>query len=183
MESGAAYLRDIHGLDTVPWWPLAPGWWLLVGVIMVVGIVAMLWYTGWLRRDPLAGWRRDARRKLRALRRRARKGDLKEIAGTLSELLRRIAILRCSRQDCAGLSGDDWLEWLGNNDPNAFKWQERGRLLLAAPYAPPGFEVKRRELVRLIDAALRWVDASKPADVAPAQATPESATTGMVVHA
>ena len=183
MESGAVYLRDIHGLDTVPWWPLAPGWWLLAGVLMLVGVATMLWYAGWSRRDPLAGWRRDARRKLRALRRRTRKGDLKEIAGTLSELLRRIAILRCSRQDCAGLSGDDWLEWLAKNDPNAFKWQEHGRLLLAAPYAPPGFGVERRELIRLIDAALNWVDASKQAEAVPEQAAAASATPEVPVHA
>ncbi|RLW54638.1 MAG: hypothetical protein B6D69_04845, partial [gamma proteobacterium symbiont of Stewartia floridana] len=28
-------LRDIRGIDTVSWWPLAPGWWLLlIGIVL-----------------------------------------------------------------------------------------------------------------------------------------------------
>ncbi len=150
-------LRDIHGLDGVPWWPLAPGWWLLLALVLS----GLALYAGrrWLeRRDPLAGWRREARRRLRGLRRRVARDDPKALLGELSELLRRIAMQRCGRQGCAGLSGEEWLQWLDRNDPAGFAWAGHAELLLVAPYAPPGHPVDRAALRILVDAALRWVD-------------------------
>ncbi|MGB0719658.1 MAG: DUF4381 domain-containing protein, partial [Bdellovibrionales bacterium] len=34
-------LRDIRGLEDVSWWPLAPGWWILLGLVLaiVLGLV------------------------------------------------------------------------------------------------------------------------------------------------
>ena len=29
-------LRDIRGLEDVSWWPLAPGWWILLGLCLAV---------------------------------------------------------------------------------------------------------------------------------------------------
>jgi len=152
------YLHDIRGLDAIPWWPLAPGWWFVLGVCMSLLIVFAMRYL-WMRRDPLASRCRDARRRLKVLRRRVRKDSVKDVASTLSELLRRVAILRSGRQDCAGLSDKQWLEWLTENDPNGFDWVNRGQLLLIVPYAPDGADIKRKPLFKLIDAALGWVDA------------------------
>ena len=39
MESGAAVLRDIHALDAIPLWPLAPGWWYLLGLVAVLQLL------------------------------------------------------------------------------------------------------------------------------------------------
>lgn len=152
------YLHDIRGLDSISWWPLATGWWVIVGVCMTLLVIVAIRYL-WARRDPLGSRCRDARRRLKALRRQVRKHPVKDVASTLSELLRRIAILRSGRQDCAGLSGERWLEWLTENDPNGFDWLRRGQLLLVVPYAPDGAEIKRKELAKLVDAALGWVDA------------------------
>ena len=90
----------------------------------------------------------------------------KTIAGELSELLRRIAIVRAGREQAAGLIGDSWLDWLVANDPTGFDWQSRGQLLLDLPYAPPGHYAEPERLQQLIDAALCWVAASdkKPAE-------------------
>lgn len=159
MNTDALYLHDIRGLDAIPWWPLAPGWWFVAGVCLVLLTVVAIRLL--IRRDPAASRYRDARRRLRILRRRVRKDSVKDIASSLSELLRRIAMLRATRQDCAGLSGESWLEWLKESDPNGFDWVGRGELLLVVPYAPEGSDVKRRELRKLIDAALGWVDTSQ----------------------
>jgi hypothetical protein len=152
------YLHDIRGLDAIPWLPLAPGWWFVIGVCMSLLIIVAIRYL-WVRRDPLVSRCRDARRRLKILRRQVRKSPVKDVGSALSELLRRIAILRSGREDCAGLSGKRWLEWLTENDPNGFDWVSHGQLLLVVPYAPDGADIKRRELARLIDAALGWVDA------------------------
>jgi hypothetical protein len=98
MENGAVILRDIHGLDAVPWWPLAPGWWYLIG--LVVGLLLMIAFRQWLvYNGPWTGWRGDARRQLRALKKALPKDDPRQVAGRLSELLRRIAMARSGRRE------------------------------------------------------------------------------------
>lgn len=156
MEPSLHYLRDIRGVDPVPWWPPAPGWWMVGAALLLVALL-VFW---WDRRIPENAWRRDANRRIRALRRRLQTESPKVIAGELSELLRRVAIVRCGRRPCAGLVGDSWLDWLHDNDPTGFAWKEEGRLLLQLPYAPPEFSVGEAELQRLVDASLRWVAAT-----------------------
>jgi len=156
-------IRDIHGLDAIPWWPPGPGWWLLGVVALAAG--AGVWLL--LRRHrerPLipAKWQRDARRRLRSLRKRQSRMSTKEIAGELSELLRRVAMARFDRKTCAGLSGDEWLSWLSSHDPASFDWRRNARVLLDLPYAPPGRAAGERPLFNLlIDATLAWVSASE----------------------
>lgn len=160
-------LRDIHGIGGVPWWPPGPGWWLGAAVLVLVALV--VWRRGALDRLrlmlpvlPVRGsgrWRAAAAAALRRLRGRVRAGDDPQAClGDLSELLRRIAMARLGRPACAGLTGDSWLAWLAAEDPQGFPWGERGRVLLTAPYAPPG-RVPAADLRDLIEAALVWVQA------------------------
>jgi hypothetical protein len=166
LQPGLGPLRDIRGIEGVPWWPLADGWWILVGALVLIGLAAWHWRVVLRLRVPipfitLGSWRWDAAAALRDLRRRARAGQAaKTTAGELSELLRRIAMARLGRSACAGLVGDGWLGWLAENDPKGFPWRERGRALLEAPYAPPvraGDRGQPDSLLELIDAAYAWV--------------------------
>lgn len=166
-----AMLRDIHDIPPIPWWPPAPGWWLLA---IALTLLALLVWRARARiglRIPVPGitlgsWRWEAAAALLDLRRRAGKGqDAKQILGELSELLRRIAMARLGRPACAGLAGTAWLDWLAAEDPNGFPWPERGRILIDAPYAPAdsfGSRVGAKDLLRLIDAALAWVEVRDP---------------------
>ena len=164
MQPGLDQLRDIRGIESVPWWPLAEGWWVLLGALVLLGLAAYHWRTILRLRVPIPGvtlgtWRWDAAAALRGLRRRARAGqDVKTSVGELSELLRRIAMARLGRDACAGLTGDAWLDWLAANDPAGFRWRERGTLLKTAPYAPPGTG-EAQELEAMIDAAYAWIAA------------------------
>jgi len=155
-------LRDIHGLDSVPWWPLAPGWWYVIGLVVFIvtgiGIRYLLIYYG-----PWLGWRGDARRQLRLLKKASLIDNPRDVAGRLSELLRRIAMARTGRREAAGLTGDLWLHWLVEHDNTGFDWEQRGQVLLVAPYMPPAMAVEREELSALINAAIHWIDASEPA--------------------
>lgn len=149
-------LRDIRGIDAASWWPLAAGWWLL---LLAIGMVIFLvwWLIRRRRLYPLGRWQQDARRHLLDLRRRMKREPAKQVAGDLSELLRRIAISRCGREQTASLTGEAWLDWLQTNDSTGFPWREKGRLLLELPYAPPGREADKTQLAQLIDAAILWV--------------------------
>ena len=162
MEIGATVLRDIHGLDAIPWWPLAPGWWYVVGLVslLLLSIPVRYWliyHSGWL------GWRGDAHSQLRALKKALASEDPQVVASRLSELLRRIAMVRSGRKGVASLTGDNWLQWLAAHDNTGFDWEQQGQILLTAPYMPPTMSVERKHLADLIRAATRWIDASRPA--------------------
>ena len=148
-------IRDIHSLDPVGLWPLAPGWWLVLAGVLFAGWLLFL-ALRFVWRYPFFTWHNSARRQLLRLRQRSATEPVGTVAGEFSELLRRIAIARFGREACAGLAGTAWLEWLSANDPAGFDWRESGRLLLALPYAPPGTAGDADRLRRLIDAAMPW---------------------------
>lgn len=161
-------LRDIDAALGNPWWPLAPGWWLLLAALVLLALALWRFDLLWRLRVPiplitLGSWRWDAGRALRRLRYKASTTSIKDTAAGLSELLRRIAMARHGRNACAGRHGEDWLAWLAEQDPKGFDWRAHGRLLLAAPYAPPArTEADLNTLLRLIDAAMEWVVAGRP---------------------
>lgn len=149
-------LMDIRELDAISWWPLAPGWWLMAALAVLLILLLMVMVRN-LRRYPLGSWRRDAWRQLRRLRSRAATMTAEQLAGELSELLRRIAVARYGRDQAAGLSGKQWLMWLQEHDPGGFDWTRRGAPLLTLPYAPPGLhQQERKQLLPLIRAAQAW---------------------------
>jgi hypothetical protein len=159
MDNAPTVLRDIHGLDAIPWLPLAPGWWFVMVAIVLLLLLFAARY--WLPRHTVwFGWRADALRQLRALKKALKHEDPQAIAGRLSELLRRIAVVHGGRQQTAGLTGDDWLQWLAANDNSSFDWERHGNMLLTAPYMPPTMSVEKRELSTLINAARRWINMS-----------------------
>ena len=147
-------LRDIRGLDPAPWWPPGPGWWLVAG-LMVLAVALVVLYR---RRRRLRGerWRRDALTRLRRLERRLPALPLNEAAGELSQLLRRVAMTRHGRRDCASLWGEEWLAWLEHHDPRGFPWRQRGTPLVTSAYAPPG-SADGTALTDLVAAARDWI--------------------------
>jgi len=147
-----ARLYDISGLDYIGWWPLAPGWWAVLAIAMILAGVAYL-----RRRAYQRSWKGDALRALTALDKRLVGGNAQESAAALSVLLRRVAMQCSSRAECAGLKGADWLRWLTKKDPGGFDWASHGSLLIEAPYAPPGRNISPQSVKILIRAAMRWV--------------------------
>ncbi len=149
-------MRDIHELDPVSWWPPAVGWWLS-GIAALLVLTGMVWLLRNLRAYPPGTWHRDARNQLLALKKLSRTMSPEQSLHELSELLRRIAVTRLGREQAAGLSGEQWLLWLEQNDPRHFAWRQQAQILITAPYAPPGqFQVDQQQVNTLIQAALGW---------------------------
>ena len=103
-------LRDLHLPEVIGWWPLAPGWWFLIA-LLVAGL-------GYLLYQLFTQWRRNAARRI-ALKELARiqydyQNGVDEIslAIELSELLRRTMLAYAPRNEVAGLTGERWLHWL-----------------------------------------------------------------------
>lgn len=49
-------LRDVHAAPATSWWPLAPGWWLvLAAFVAVIGVIALLAHRKRARRRAIVG--------------------------------------------------------------------------------------------------------------------------------
>lgn len=101
-------LRDIHLPDPVSWWPLAPGWWLVLALAILFIAGALLVVRRYRRRS----YRRLGLQHLATIEADvATKDDPRQLIQQLSLLLRHLAILHY-QQPCAGLEGQDWLKFL-----------------------------------------------------------------------
>ncbi|SEM40748.1 protein of unknown function [Luteibacter sp. UNCMF331Sha3.1] len=113
MPPNGPELRDIHVPYVSPWWPLAPGWWLLLGLLALVAIVVVIV----VRRRR--AWHRYLDASLRGLRdataRHASDGDARAFAATASDLVRRVA--RTRDPHSVALSGEAWRDALAAMSP------------------------------------------------------------------
>lgn len=170
----ALQLRDIHLPQPVSWWPIAPGWWLLLAVIIL--LVALTLITRRIYRNRQI--RRDINSELDRIKRSYHKTLNKtQLAKDLSILLRRASISLYPETDIAGLIGDDWLTFLdssGNTDGNTGSSlnfnSDTGRVLLTAPYLPADAESESQfgfDAEALIKLCESWLRSShKPAHAA-----------------
>ena len=94
-------LCDIAIGPPVSWWPLAPGWWVVIGIAVVV--IAVAAWRVWMRWQANA-YRRAALDEL---------GNAKT-ASAIAELLKRTALAAFPRMDVASLSGSAWCQWLSD---------------------------------------------------------------------
>lgn len=143
-------LRDLHLPPDISWWPLAPGWWVLLA-ILAVGL-------GWLLYQSLLRWRagkprRTALRQLVQLKKAYQQsGNTQRLGIDLSELLRRAMLAYAPRSEVAGLAGERWLDWLDQGmDEKAFS-QGAGKMIESLPYRNPELDAQGVDVDGLIDA-------------------------------
>jgi len=161
-------MHDVHAPDAVSWWPPALGWWILAAALLALIVFGLT--SWWWQRKRASDWRIDAAYRMRQLTRSARNNDIRETVSQLSEMLRRVGMARYGRDACAGLVGDEWLQWLTEHDPGKFDWTEKGRILLDLPYLPAGAGAGSQDIRKLVAAAKRWVSTAPEPTVARNQA-------------
>jgi hypothetical protein len=123
-------LRDIQIPEAVSWWPLAPGWWLLSGLLLV--LVAVIGYRLYQR----GALRRAALREFGIIRfDYQRHGDKTRLALELDMLLRRVAQARLPSEGGAVLTGEAWLAYLDRHSRRAGFSLADGAVLTTAAYA------------------------------------------------
>lgn len=151
MGSGAdplADLRDIHLPDAISWWPLAPGWWILLALLLIV-IGALFYYLRWRNIQKNRPLTFSSQQVMQAAllefstieKTYAETGpddQSRQIVADLSQLLRRCAVelsrLENEPNAVAGLSGDAWLSWLDGRWDREDFMQGAGRILIDGPY-------------------------------------------------
>lgn len=143
-------LRDLHLPPDIGWWPMAPGWWVLLAI--AAAALAWLSYRSFLRWR--AGMpRRSALRQLSLLVKQYREsGNIQQLSIELSELLRRAMLAYAPRDEVAGLTGRSWLRWLDRGmDEKSFS-AGPGQSLDSLPYRNPELGDQGVDVDGLIDA-------------------------------
>jgi len=154
MDGLLSQLRDIRGLDPVSWWPPAPGWWVLLGVLIAIAVFVLIRRRRRQPKEPR--WQSEALDIVKGLR-SGQDAGMKQRASALSGLLRSVAINRYGRDVCAGLEGRRWLTWLTKNDPGGFSWDQKGLVLIEAPYLPDDAAPHAQNWSELLDAVEKWI--------------------------
>lgn len=124
-------LRDIHLPDGISWWPLAPGWWIMLSIILLSLAVGIFLY----RRKQRRRMHRAATHEFANIKvAYAQHGDVQQLVKALSVWLRRVCLSFYPRVDVAGLTGQAWLEFLDNNLSTMQFSEGAGQVLISAPY-------------------------------------------------
>jgi len=121
-------LRDIHLPKEPSWWPLAIGWWIVIGGVMIAlmigGIIFLKWY-----RHP----RQYALRELKKT--YTESPNIVLLARQISILLKRIALMQYPRTKVATLSDEKWVHFLMQKTGKTFT-EAQLNLLAEATYMP-----------------------------------------------
>jgi hypothetical protein len=97
-------LHDIVMPPAAPWWPPAPGWYVVAGAVALATVVVAARAWAQYRR---AAYRRAALAELGSL------PPTAEATPRVAEILKRVALAAYPREEVAGLSGAAWVLWLG----------------------------------------------------------------------
>ncbi|MDE1570223.1 DUF4381 domain-containing protein [Aquabacter sediminis] len=147
-----AQLRGLHLPGEVPFWPLAPGWWMLAGALVVVLLIAL--YLEWRRRQTLSY---KVRQQVKAIAADLKAHpDARSVAAASAILLRRVVVSRGRDEAAVTFTGPAWEEVLATGKGGM--GGEVARFVALAPYVPPhapgGDGVPRAALVA---ALCHWI--------------------------
>ena len=142
-------LNDIVLPASVPWWPPAPGWYVLSAVVL--GVLLILALRGW-RRWRRNAYRRQALASVAAM--RAERLELQYLPG----LLKRAALSAWPRRQVAGLHGRAWHEFLDESGGGGRFDEGAGSILDRLSYAGAGTEPPdAADRLRVLEAAETWL--------------------------
>ncbi len=148
-------IRDLHLPELIGWWPLAPGWWVLIGLAMI----GLAWLARhYLKSRARGKARRQALRQLeQLLSEYEQHGDAVRFAAAASALLRRTMLAYAPRAEIAGMTGDEWLAWLDRDLAHRQFVHGPGRMLLDLPYRPLDTDIPGAEIYALVTAVRQRV--------------------------
>ncbi len=147
-------LRDIHLPDPISWWPLAPGWWLLL-----LGLILLI-LTGIAIKKIYARKRinRASLTELEKIRQDYLQHQNKAtLVRAISILMRRACLSFYPRSSVSDLTGEHWLSYLDSTARKKGFLQGEGKILADAPYLPENHfpEINSDALLALCEAWLR----------------------------
>lgn len=150
-----ANLHPLRAPESIDWWPLAPGWWilLLAGILLVTTLAYLL-----RNRYRKNAYRRHALRQLQSLRTDyLANSDTGRYLSQINALLKSAALLAYPRTEVAAQHGADWRAFLNRSLPPAEQLQPA---FDDAAYRKTCPEI---DVIRVHRAAQHWIRRHKAA--------------------
>lgn len=149
-------LHDIVVPLPEPWWPPAPGWYVLGALLILVA--------AWLLIDRIRHWwtnryRGTAMQELHRLQTSSiQDGDRAGTMIALDQLLKRVALAAWPRRDVAGLSGEPWIRFLSQTGRVDTFTADQTSLLRDVVYSTRiSRQLSAQQCSELFEAAGRWI--------------------------
>lgn len=154
-ENLMAALAPLREPDAISWWPLAWGWWVILGLLAAIVVWALVWL---IRRHQRNRYRREG---LKSLKRALDQGDM--TLSQLNQLLKIIALQAWPQDAVAELHGTQWIAFLTATNPKIAKagTNDEGLDQLQDVYRRPEAAVSQH----LADAAQGWIAHHRSAHV------------------
>lgn len=155
-----AQLRDIHLPAEVSWWPLAPGWWILIVLGLALFAAGIYWL---VKRWRASVHKRAAIRSLELsltkYKRSKNNGASQDYISSFSETIRRVALVSFPQQQVASLTGNTWLDFLDQSGNTKEFSSGAGKVIAMGPYQENA-DFKPEELHKL---GINWIKKHKAA--------------------
>lgn len=152
-NSSLDLLHDIVTPDAAFWFPLAPGWQILLALIALLILIGfLLALIRWQRN----AYRREALAELKQLLDRDVPANDPERLAELSVLLKRTAITAFPRQQVASQTGPEWFAFLDHTGGTGFS-TSLGSRLEQANYCSQRADWGAPQLQELADAIRLWI--------------------------
>ena len=152
-------LRDIHLPESVSWWPLAPGWWITLGLLLLAGMTVYLLKI--FREKQLLG-KQSMEEFATLVNQYQQDRDARQLLTNLSQLLRRVCITQFDDEYIASLTGEAWLDFLDDalsnqmNQPSLTFRGELGGYLVTAQYKK-SIRIDEQKLDQLLILSKAWL--------------------------
>ncbi len=160
MIDAQATLQGLHDIvlpDPVSWAPQTPGWWVLLGIL----VVALAWATAAaVRRRRTNRYRKLAMARLARIETQlADPASRADAVTALPILVKQTALAFRRRSEVAALSGSSWLRFLDDSYGGSGFTEGPGRLLPSLAYATLATTsaLPDEELKSLVNLLRRWI--------------------------
>jgi hypothetical protein len=158
-EDPLAQLADIHLPGEVPFWPPAPGWWVLAGLLLLgFVLIGRYYYRQRQTRRRMNAALFELDQTYRNWQQQSQADDARNQAGLdllygINATLKRVALVYYPQVDVAKLTGSAWLRFLDAADQGKDFSEGPGKVLSDGTYRP----VFSADVDALYALARRWI--------------------------
>ena len=151
-----AGLHPLRAPDLISGWPLAPGWWLLLAlIVLAIAVLGFIYY----RRYQASAYRRRAAEQLRALHNDwLNNNDSTVFIAKTNALLKSVALCAFEKKDVAAKHGSDWIAFLNQTQLGTADNERFSEHFAAAAYKSDAGAVNCDQLGQC---AMAWIKSHK----------------------